>query len=646
MGFVDEMNTNPLRLPSLVVWDRDDNPPPRTEALVYWRRFEQSEGVSSVPRYLEEHADRLKRKYLAFIHELGEHRVAGRRVIDHLDAGDGFSFWWMTLLAEKSPFKSPRIYDCLRLLALEEILLADRPGTMTLVSSDRALVQAISRLCRNMVIPFRSEQLRGTDKERTTLRVVYETLPSWLRGLLSLRHTLRRWPLRRVGVPRWHSAPHDVLICSYFIHLDQGRCAQGNFYSRQWEGLPKFLRDNGRNTNWIQLFLVSEAVPNIETGIDWVKGFNQDAANQGLHTFLESYVTLPRVAHAFRLWLWLVRVKWRLRNIRSAFNVSGSNVWLWPVLGGDWDSSLDGPAAISNCLAITLFDAALAAMPRQHQGLYLYESQAWEKALLRAWRRHGHGEIIGVQHSTVPYWHLYYFDDPRSLRAGGICPLPLPDSIAVNGAVAREAFAGCGHPDAKLIEVEALRYLYLYKAAGEAYRGSTRSGRQRGSEPLQVLVVGDMIAASMDSLLSLLQDAVRQISPGYEFTLKPHPGYAVDLSRFPDLAITRTNESLSKVLCDYDVVLAANGTSAAVDAYVAQLPVIVALDGRSLNLSPLRGRPGASFISTPQELVRALESAAGGLAADERSHEDFFFLSPDLRRWRQMLEKSDTRQSV
>ena len=627
------------RADSFVVWDQDDEPSAQPERLVYWRRFDRGESVSSIPRYLEEHADRLKKKYLAFIHDLGEFRVAGRRVIDHLDAGDGFSFWWMTQLAEKSPFKSPRIYDCLRLLALEEILIADRPDSLTLVSCDQALTRAISRLCRNMGIGFRTERLFGMKDGRIALRAVYDALPSWLQGLLSLRHALRRWSLRRIRAPRWYSGDNDLFICSYFIHLDKRRCAQGSFHSRQWEGLPKFLHDNGRNINWMQLFLISEVVPDVETGISWVQAFNQDAANQGLHIFLESYLTPGRVARALRLWLWLIRVKLRLWNIQAAFNVSGSSVWLWPVLRGDWHSSLNGPAAMSNCLNVTLFDDALSAMPRQHQGMYLFENQAWEKALLRAWRRHGHGEIIGVPHSTVPYWHLYYFDDPRSLRPGGNCPLPLPDVLAVNGLVAWDAFAGGGYPKEMLIEVEALRYLYLHKLAGGARNESSESGRQRGSGPLRVLIVGDIIPASMDSLLRLLLEAVRQIPSGYEFTLKPHPGYAVDVGRFPGLSVALTNEPLAILLDNFDVALAANSTSAAVDAYVDGLPVIVALDGRSLNLSPLRGRPGASFVSTSQDLANALESLAGGFDADECSHEDFFFLSPDLQRWRRLLEK-------
>jgi surface carbohydrate biosynthesis protein (TIGR04326 family) len=626
---------------AVVVWDQYAGPAPLSDRLLYWGRYDQGEGASSIPRYLEDHADRLKSKYLAFIHDLGEYQVGKKSLIDHLDAGEGFSLWWMTLLAEKSPFKSPRIYDCMRLLALEEILLSDHPTSLLLVSSDRALVQAIARLCQNLNISFRSRGRAGSGEQRTVLRRVYEAAPSWLQGLLSLRHSLRRWPLRRVSAPNWHSAASDLLICSYFIHLNRDLCSQGIFYSRHWEALPKLLHDSGRHVNWMQLFLASEVVPDVKTGIAWLSSFNQDGTRQGLHVFLESYLTAARVVRALVRWARLICVKWRLRNIRSAFNVSGSRVWLWPMLRRDWDSSLSGPVALANCLYLTLFDDALAAMPHQSTALYLYENQAWEKALLRAWRRHGHGEIVGVQHATVPFWHLYYFDDPRSLRANGNCPMPLPDLLAVNGIAARQAFADGGYPKEKLIEVEALRYLYLSRDAQEGRRNSRQPGERREPGSLRVLVVGDMIPASMDNLLTLLAAAVGPMPVEYELTLKPHPGYAVDLGRFPSLKITRTTRPLSELFYHYDVVVSANSTSAAVDAYVALLPVIVAVDGESLNLSPLRGRQGAYFVSSPRELVDSLQSVASAAAQDFR-RDDFFFLSPDLHRWKRLLARSVT----
>jgi surface carbohydrate biosynthesis protein (TIGR04326 family) len=639
---VEKYGKGPDRsMAAVVVWDQNTRPPAHPDRLLYWRLYDQSESASSIPRYLEDHADRLKRKYLAFIHDLGEYRVGEKSVVDHLDAGDGLSLWWMTLLAEKSPLKSPRIYDCLRLLALEEILLSNRPASLVLVSSDRALAQAISRLCQKLGIHFRFRRGDRSGEHRTVLRRIYEAAPSWLQGLLSLRHSLRRWPLRRISAPNWHSAADDLFICSYFIHLDRDRCSRGMFYSRHWEVLPNLLHDGGRHVNWMQLFLISQVVPDVETGIAWVESFNRDGTRQGLHLFLESYLTVARVVRALGRWVRLVCVKWRLRNVQSAFNVNGSHVWLWPMLRHDWHSSLSGPVALGNCLYLTLFDAALAAMPHQATGLYLCENQAWEKALLHAWRRHGHGEIIGVAHSTVPFWHLYYFDDPRSLRANGNCPMPLPDLLAVNGHAAWNVFADSSYPREKLVEVEALRYLYLARDPKEGRCRSPVSGECRAPGSLRMLVVGDMIPASMDNLLTLLDEAARLMSTEYEFMLKPHPGYAVDLRRFPGLKIKATARPLSELFDHYDVVLAANSTSAAVDAYVALLPVIVAVDGSGLNLSPLRGRQGAYFVSSARELLDSLQSVANGAAQDFRQ-DDFFFLSPDLHRWKRLLARSGT----
>ena len=78
--------------------------------------------MHSVLKYVEAHSERLRGKYLAWIHELGEHEIDGTRVIDALILEDGFSYWWMTLLVEKSLWKSASIADAIRVLALEEIV--------------------------------------------------------------------------------------------------------------------------------------------------------------------------------------------------------------------------------------------------------------------------------------------------------------------------------------------------------------------------------------------------------------------------------------------------------------------------------------------------------------------------------------------
>lgn len=619
-----------------VLWDQAGDPPATTDKILCWRSYDRHDSVSSIPQYLEDHAERLREKYLAFIHELGERRIGGQRVIDHLDMGGGFSLWWMTLLAEKSPFKSRRIYDCLRLLALEELLLESAPSVVTLASDDQILARAIARLCENLGIGFRLETTRKP-LGRSVLRRLYEALPSPLRGLISLRHYIARWPLRRTRNPQWSGGRDSVFFCSYFIHLDAVSGARGRFFSRHWESLPRVLHERGIKTNWIQLFILSAAVPDLSTGLEWLRRFNADAANQGCHSFLDGYFSLSTATRALKTWLRLNAVSWKLRNIESAFNVRQSAVWLWPLLQEDWHASLTGPTAVANCLAIELFDCALADMPHQQAGFYLYENQAWEKALLRAWRKHGHGKLIGVQHSTAPFWHLYNFDDPRSRDPESSCPLPSPDFFAINGLAARNAFLDSGYPAGKLVDTEALRYLNLLPLlATDAPRSRVHEESPDATRPVRVLVLGDIIPESMHNFLVLVSRAMKLLPQGYELTFKPHPGYAVDLSEYPDLAALQTTEPLHKILDRYDVAIAANSTSASLDAFLGGLQVIVDLSGNDLNLSALRGQPGVAFVSTPQEMANSLLASRGGLrpAADRGN---FFFLDAALPRWRRLL---------
>jgi hypothetical protein len=60
------------------------------------------------------------------------------------------------------------------------------------------------------------------------------------------------------------------------------------------------------------------------------------------------------------------------------------------------------------------------------------------------------------------------------------------------------------------------------------------------------------------------------------------------------------------------------------------------LDPNILNLSPLRGCPGALFASTSEELAAALTSAATAPRTRDDRHK-FFTLDPELPRWRKLI---------
>lgn len=623
---------------SLLILDQLEVPIDELEDVYLWQGYSCSDSFLSVPLYVEEHAERLRSKYLAFIYELGESKFRNKRIVEHLEIDNGFSYWWMTTLAEKSPFKSPQIYACLKLLALEELLLKNKPSKLNLKSSDRNLISSIQRLCQTLKIDFYCHKIPHA-KSKMSLRKIFRALPFITQGLIMfIWHVFSYWPLRHKE-KKWFSLDSAVFILSYFIHLDGKELKKGRFYSRQWEQLPELISSNGGQINWLQHFLHSPLVKTIKMGNDYVSQINKSKNNE-LHTFLHAYLTFGVVARAFKRFMWINFAAWKLRRISVNFYSLQSGAWLWPLLRTDWLSSMKGVTASINCLWIELFDVAMRDMPHQMNGLYLCENQGWERAFLHSWRKHGHGKIIGIQHATVPFWHLYYFDDQRTINSKEKCNMPLPDKIAVNGRVAYDAFLDSGYECEQLVEVEALRYLSLMETYVDSQSDhenfSKSSSTQPNKDEVNILIVGDMIPESNFSLLELLSNIITLLPKYYKFTFKPHPALDVDLTLFPEIYCEKTSDKLDGVLKNFDMVLSANSTSAAVDAYLSGLPVVIGLNSSSLNLSPLRGQEGVYFISTSKELLSIL---IGKVTLNSTSNtQELFWLDKNLPKWKFLLE--------
>lgn len=606
-----------------------------TDSVLCWKSYGEGPAIRSIPRYVEVHAERLRAKYLAFAHDLGERQVAGKRIIDHFQTGTGFSLWWMTRIPEKSPFKSPRIDDCLRLMALEEILLQAKPSALTLYTADSELAEAVSRLCANLQIAF-GAVMQKRPRRRWSIRRLYEALPHLAQGLLSFRHAFLRWPFRRLRPVKWFCGDKAVFLCSYFFNLDQAACEEGQFYSRQWEMLPRWLLANGMGINWVHHFLPVAGMRDVQTTLAWVQGFNRDADRQGAHAFLETYLSWKVVIRAFRRWASLSVVAWRLRAAREVFTPGQSAASFWPLLRNDWWISLLGTTAVSNCLWLELFDAALEDLPHQERGLYLFEGQGWESALLHAWRRHGHGEIVGVPHSSMPFWYLNIYDDPRCVALTRSCQKPLPDYLALNGPMAWRALRAAGYPVEHLIEVEGLRFQYLLSLKASQAARPKPNPEFGGRRPPKLLVLGDVTREQTLKMLSSVEAMARLVNKGVSITVKLHPACRVDTSEVSTLQCDFTDRPLADIVNDFDFAFSSNSTSAGLDALLAGLPVAVFLDDEHVNHSPLRGVEGVRFVSTPRELADALQEAERE-PGPALPIEDFFWLDEQLPRWRRAL---------
>lgn len=601
-----------------------------------WRGFGEGGNIPahSIPRQVEEQADTLRSRYLAWIYDLGEAQIKGKRLVDHLELRPGFSYWWMTLLTEKCNYgKSPQIYDAVKLLVLEDMIVTHSVGQLILVSDDKTLAHVFRLWCCNAGLAFEWRKLNGRTSSVSLMRRLNRLLPHPVQALVSLlRYCQQRWPLRRAGAAQLAKSAAKITFCSYFDNLDMEAARQDHFYSRYWTALPEALAQGGFRTNWLQLYFQDESVPTAQQARDLITRFNQGGVGTQSHTTLDGALGWSVIRGTLRDYGRIVLMGVRLRKARRHFRPAGSNVDFWPLFEQDWRRSLFGATAMSNCIFLNLFERTLKNLPRQKLGVYLHENQGWEKAFLHTWKAAGHGCLVGVPHSTVRYWDLRYFFDPRSYQRTGKNDLPLPDVVALNGPAAMAAYRKGGYPENKIVEVEALRYLYLADAPKKSIEATTveRPG------PLQVLILTDYLPSITRAQMQMLVKAASLLPMETQYIVKAHPNCPVSVSDYlpVNLHLSR-GASIANLLGECDVVYTSSTTSAAVDAYCMGVPVLSMLDGSAFNMSPLRGVLGVVFVSSPAELARELLKSHRHI--DSAENHEYFTINPGMPRWKSLF---------
>ena len=105
-------------------------------------------------QYIEDNSKRLREKYTSLIHEIGEYQFNGKSIVEHLSDHRGYNLWWMSKISEKSQINSPQIVDCIKVLALEEILINNKIQEVFICGSSKSdqLTETIERLCSNLNI--------------------------------------------------------------------------------------------------------------------------------------------------------------------------------------------------------------------------------------------------------------------------------------------------------------------------------------------------------------------------------------------------------------------------------------------------------------------------------------------------------------
>jgi len=615
---------------NLVVWDIDNvnREPADSEIFIFWRGCaEQDSEEIYINDLVEQNAQSIREKYLLWVDELGDCEVDKISIKDHLVIHPGFSAWWTSLIVEKCNYsKSPYINDALKLLALGDFIESNSFGQIQLITHNQRLVEAFGDFSRNKNLFFNFTLMPRHVCEDLTRVGIYQSLPNHIQAMIWLFvYIFRSWRLRGAGIKIWKESDSKVTFISYFTNLMPEMIANKKFASYFWSQLPGEISKAGIETRWLHIWIKNKITTTTKHGVETIGAINKDNLDGQVHVFLESFLSL-RLALKSLIDFWhLSYLAWRVR-IDFEKRAGIEHAYLWALHKDDWGKSFSGRASIENLIKKRLFDSAFASLTPQSKGFYLFESQGWEAGMLSAWSSAGHNQMVGVQHSTVRFWDLRYFY--LSKKQEHNCSFR-PEIIAVNGDLSKKYFLESGVLKESIVEVEALRYLYLVGKKGIINHADSLVNKSLN----KVLVLGDYDQEITRAILDAVIE-VAGLTSKYKFLFKPHPVSKSPFGLPSELEVTHID--LSELLRERFIVVAGASTTAALEAYIYQLPIII-LRGKILpNISPLRTYPGVRFLCNYHHLYEALENIHSDFQYENSNN--LFYLDCSLRKWLKLIQ--------
>ena len=597
---------------SLILFDHAIDNNEYSGVIVSWSDMVVPPETISLPIKTEELAISLKEEFLKWIHEFGKTKVGSQSLVSHLKIFDNLSFWWLTSVAEKSPFLCESIFQIFKLRTLERIYSDNHCHSLVYHGNNKPLDSVLRAWCLELGHPYK--QISPSSNSSICFRgsfckKLFQKLPYILQGFAWLiKRWFERW--RHVN-PTQPSAEKSrrassPTIVTFFpnVHMDQLK--KGDFRSKYWENLHDYFKKKKLPVDWVWFYFGSKDLP-FKEAIKLKDACNTKSDGNQRYFLLEEFLSGSGLWKSLILYFRLRRKAQGINNLYKEFCFSNSKINFFPMMENDWNHSFFGVGAIEKIVWAILFDAMAQKLPASPWGLYTWENQTWEKALISAWKRHrSESKVFGYEHSSVRLMDIRLFSDPRAYQGEEIENFPIPDILGVNSSTGLKWIRESGYPSHKTTRIEALRYFNLSGKLGCLKKPITTSGRK-------LLLVGGIIPKEVRFQIQLLKQVNEKggLEKYDDVWIKPHPGLILDniLKELkPDFKFTLVAGPIIELMEQSDVAYFSNSTSTSLEAAWLGVPLIILAAKDSMNLNPLFGFPGQTFVKDSADLFLALEN--------------------------------------
>ena len=394
--------------------------------------------------------------------------------------------------------------------------------------------------------------------------------------------------------------------------------------------MPSLFLEKKISVNWLHIFSEPSALSNPREAANYIKKLNN--SGNGAHITIDSFIGFKVIHRSIKNYFGM------FKNLSTSKVILGSRNYeydyLWKLHELDFLKSITGPEAMRNIVKFHLFEKAMCSLSVQDLGFYLMENQGWEFAFLHSWKSSNHKKIVGCPHSSMRFWDLRYFFDKRDYNQNRKYPMPLPNQVAVNGKMALNMYKNSSFPEKKLTELEALRFMHLNKIKKNDNKKSRESIISK-----KILIVGEYNLDDTKPLLNLFFANWKEFTK-HKIFFKPHPQAGNNKLNFPQNNFKVTHQNMDEILPEMDIIVTGTTSSVALEALLCGKLLIVLLNEKKLNLSPVRGMKEPRFICSADEFSKIINSNIIYNKLINFDVGELFYLDENLKRWKNFLNNN------
>jgi len=536
-----------------------------------WEALLDYDDITSVTLFVEKNDVKIRDIYMKGINSIESIKVSGVNIYDLFNWDDGFNFLKMSILFEKSYFKTPKINDLIKLVGVKILIEENNIRNIFLINAPPHVSNELNKYCKKNKIFF-----ENSNKSKINLsKIFFKFTPIYFISIAwFLKYCFVNWSHKKFD---WQTDENSIFAMGYYTHINKFDLHKRKFNSGMWGSFLDYFPNS--KFNFLHHFTPNSTTKNIDQGIDQLSYIN---SKDNIHNFINSFVTLKSIIE--------VLIIYTLKYIKSFFflnqflkninNIFGFDIFNF--IGKDVRYSLNGINLIHNIYWCVHFNHIFLNLRHQKAGFFLMENQGWEFAFVDAWKKYNHGKLFALQQSTLSFWDLRYLYPYDNRKYS-------PDFYLVNSFYNNKFFKDNNYPENKVYLIETLRYYYL-------------KDLKTNNNSKSVLILGGIVYDATN----LMVNSVAKIIDNHtdlSFYFKPHPAVDFDpnYNRFEIV-----HDDMSLLLQKHSIIICPSSSGVALEAFSLGLQVIVFLNPGQLNTSPIRGYDSVCFASNSSQISNAL----------------------------------------